>query len=194
MFDHIQGELTSRTPAQAVLSAGGVGYAFTIPLSTYDALPPGGQARLLAYLHVRDDALKLYGFATEDERRLFTQLLGVGGIGPTTAISILNGITVEDFRQAVAQEEAGILCKIKGVGRKTAERIILELKSAMEREIVERPGARKGDVVLTADAVAAMLALGYTRSAAEGAVARAVEKLGRQAPLEHLVREALRHA
>jgi Holliday junction DNA helicase RuvA len=194
MFDHIQGELVSKTPTQAVISAGGVGYAFTIPLSTFDALPPRGAARLLVHLHVREDALKLYGFATEDERRLFTQLISISGIGPTTAVTILNGISVEDFRQAVAGEQAALLCKVKGVGRKTAERIIVELKAEMEREIIERPAGRKTDIVLTADAVAAMTALGYTRSAAENAVARAVEKLGRQAPLEELVREALRHA
>lgn len=194
MFDHIQGELTTKSPTQAVLTAGGVGYAFTIPLSTFDALPPRGPARLLAYLHVREDALKLYGFATEDERRLFTQLISISGIGPTTAITILNGISVDDFRQAVAGEQAALLCKVKGVGRKTAERIIVELKAEMEREIIERPAGRKTDVVLTADAVAAMMALGYSRSAAENAVSRAIEKLGRQAPLEDMVREALRHA
>lgn len=191
MYDHIQGELVSKSPAQAVISAGGVGYRLTIPLSTFDALPAGGAVRLLAYLQVRDDALKLYGFATEDERRLFLQLISVSGIGPNTAILVLNGISPADFRRAVAAEQTEDLRRIKGIGQKTAERIIVELKREMERELVEETGKPAGPRGAVSDAVAAMLALGYSRSSAEKAVTRAVDKLGAKAPLEDVVREAL---
>lgn len=191
MYDHIEGDLASKSPAQAVISAGGVGYRLTIPLSTFEALPPAGAVRLLAYLQVREDALKLYGFATEDERRLFLQLISVSGIGPNTAIAILNGIRPPDFRRAVAAEQAEELCRIKGIGRKTAERIIVELKREMERELIEETGKAAGARGAVSDAVAAMLALGYTRSAAEKAVTRALDKLGAKATLEDVVREAL---
>lgn len=191
MYDHIEGELEYKSPTQAVISAGGVGYRFTIPLSTFDALPASGRARLLTHLHVREDMLRLYGFSTEAERRLFLRLINVSGIGPSTAITVLNGISVEDFRRVVASEQAAVLCRVKGIGRKTAERIILELKREMEAELIEQPAGARAEPALTSDALSAMLALGYTRSAAEKAVGRALEKLGRDAPLEQIIREAL---
>jgi holliday junction DNA helicase RuvA len=191
MYDHIEGELVFKSPAQAVIAAGGVGYRFTIPISTFAALPDHGHARLLTYLHVREEALKLFGFASEKERKLFVRLISVSGIGPGTAMAILNGLSVDEFRRAVAAEEVSTLCRVKGIGRKTAERVIVELRREMERELLEEPVARGAAGSLTTDAVAAMLALGYTRSAAEAAVLRALEKLGRDANLEQVVRQAL---
>ena len=104
MFDYLQGKLASKSPTEAVIAVGGAGYRLTIPLSTYDALPDDGDVKLLVYTHVRPEALRLYGFVTEDERRVFTSLLDVQGIGPSTAISILNSLPVNDFRRAVARE------------------------------------------------------------------------------------------
>ena len=192
MYDHIEGELVSKSPAQAVIAAGGVGYSFTIPISTFDALPERGRAKLLAYLHVREDVLRLYGFASEKERKLFLRLISVSGIGPGTALAILNGLTVDEFRRAVASEEVSTLCRVKGIGRKTAERMIVELRRDMERELLEEPEARGGGARASPPTRSqAMLVLGYTRSASEAAVARALEKLGRGATPEQLVREAL---
>ena len=142
MYDHIEGELVSKSPAQAVIAAGGVGYSFTIPISTFAALPDRGRAKLLAYLHVREDVLRLFGFASEKERKLFVRLISVSGIGPGTALAILNGLTVDEFRRAVAAEEVSTLCRVKGIGRKTAERMIVELRREMERELLEEPEAR----------------------------------------------------
>ena len=107
-------------------------------------------------------------------------------------MAILNGLSVDEFRRAVAAEEVSTLCGVKGIGRKTAERVIVELRREMERELLEEPAARGAAGNLNADAVAAMLALGYTRSASEAAVLKAMEKLGRDANLEQLVRQALR--
>jgi len=193
MYDYIEGDMVTKTPAQAVVAANGVGYRFTIPISTYDSLPDSGRIRLLAYLYVREDTLRLYGFAAEKERRLFTRLLSVSGVGPALAIAALNGISVDEFRQAVASEDVATLSRVKGVGRKTAERIIVEMKREMERELMQdRAEGREASVaVVTTDAVAAMLALGYTRSSAEAAVGRALAKTGRDAGLEQVVREAL---
>ena len=105
MFDYVEGELVHKTPTQAVIAAGGVGYRFTIPVSTFDKLPESGPARLLAHLHVREDIFRLYGFATDDERRLFVRLIAIQGIGPGTAIALLGGMSVDEFRRAVATEE-----------------------------------------------------------------------------------------
>lgn len=191
MFDYVEGDLASRSPTQAVIEAGGVGYRFTIPVSTFDALPEQGRVRMLAYLYVREDIHRLYGFATEGERRLFTRLIGVQGIGPGTALAVLNGMAVEDFRRAVAGEELTVITGLKGIGRKTAERIVLELKRDMERELLERPAAGGVTPRMVNDAVAAMLSLGYRRSRSETAVADAIKKLGREAKLEEVIREAL---
>lgn len=191
MYDYIEGDLVSRSPTQAVIAAGGVGYRLTIPLSTFDALPAGGRAKLLTHLYVREDGLRLYGFAGEDERRLFVRLIAIQGIGPGTAIAVLNGMSVDDFRQAVASEDIRAIARTKGIGRKTSERLIVELKREMERELIERPAGKAAVAAPLSDAVAAMLALGYTRSASGKAVTRALESLGRAASLEDVIREAL---
>lgn len=193
MYDYIEGVMAAKSPVHAVIEANGIGYRVTIPLSTFEVIPNSGRVKLMTYLHVREDILRLFGFATEKERALFMRLISVSGIGPSMALSVLNGLPVDEFRRAVAGEDAAVLCRIKGVGRKTAERIIVELKREMERELVQERA--EGTAVLTAgvtsDAVAAMLALGYTRSAAESAVARALKKTGKDAALEQVVRTAL---
>jgi len=194
MFDYLQGKLASKSPTEAVIAAGGVGYRLTIPLSTYDALPDDGDAKLLVYTHVRAEVLRLYGFYTEDERRVFTSLLDVQGIGPSTAISVLNSMPVNEFRRAVAHEDVATISRAKGIGRKSAQRIVIDLKREMEKQISEAAPAAEGvsvGVGITSDAVAAMLALGYRRSAAERAVDRALKRLGGDAALEDVIRQAL---
>jgi len=191
MYDYVEGELVSKRPAQVVLETGGVGYRFTVPLSTSDVLPDGGRVKLFAYLHIRDEELRLYGFATEDERSLFLRLTAVSNIGPGTALTVLSGMTVNDFRRAVAREDLPALCRVKGIGRKTAERIVVELRAQMQRELVELPPEGLRASALVSDAVAAMLALGYRRSDSEKAVRRALDRLGAKANLEELVRAAL---
>ncbi len=191
MFDFIEGDLVYKSPTEAVIAAGGIGYRLTIPVSTFDALPDDGRARLVVYLRVREDVLRLYGFATQEERRLFSRLVAIQGVGPGTAMAVLNGMTVDEFRRAVAAEQKSAIWRVKGIGRKTAERIVIELRSEMERELAERPGGAPAVPAPTSDAVAAMMSLGYRRSQADAAVARAMEKLGRGALLEQVIREAL---
>jgi len=191
MFDFVEGELVSKSPTQIVVASGGVGYRFTVPLSTFDAFSGESRAKVLAYLHVREDELRLYGFATEGERRLFVRLIGLSGIGPGTAIALLSGMSVDEFRSAVGNQDLTGICRVKGIGRKTAERIVVELKDEMARELLESPVAGVAASPLTSDAVAAMLALGYRRSDSEKAIARAFEKLGRDTPIEEIVRKAL---
>ena len=194
MFDYLQGRLVSKSPTEAVIAVGGTGYRLTIPLSTYDALPDDGEVKLLVYMHVREDILRLYGFANEDDRRVFTSLLGVQGIGPSTALSILNSVPVNEFRSAVAREDLATVSRAKGIGKKTAQRIVIDLKREMEKQMSEPSLGGEGvplGVGITSDAVAAMLALGYKRSAAEQAVDGALKRLGANAALEDVIRQAL---
>ena len=128
MISFIKGIVCEKTPATVVLDVGGVGYEFVIPLSTYDAIPPeGGTMKLLAHEIIREDAHILYGFATAAERDIFRLLQNVSGIGPKTAVGALSGMTVRELRSALAERDTKRLAKISGIGKKTAERIVVEL-------------------------------------------------------------------
>ena len=128
MISFIKGTVCEKTPATVVLDVGGVGYEFVIPLSTYDAIPPeGGTMKLLAHEIIREDAHILYGFATAAERDIFRLLQNVSGIGPKTAVGALSGMTVRELRSALAERDTKRLARISGIGKKTAERIVVEL-------------------------------------------------------------------
>lgn len=128
MYNHIAGTLDSKTPAAVVIDVGGVGYVLRIPFSTASTLPNVGQrVKLLAYLHVTEDALTFYGFATEEEREFFIQLMTVNGVGPKLALAVLSGGRVQDIQQAIRLGDYATLKRIKGVGESTAKKIVLEL-------------------------------------------------------------------
>lgn len=147
MFNHISGTLDSKTLNEAVLDAGGVGYVLRVPLSTATALPEAGRrVRLLAYLHVTQDAHTLYGFLTEAERAFFLQLMTVSGVGPKLALAVLSGGRVEDIQQAIRLGDYASLKKIKGVGEGTAKKIVLELGKILIHQAAEaeaKAGAEK---------------------------------------------------
>ena len=202
MIALLHGKLASCNPDRVVLDVGGVGYDVAIPLSTFYRLrEPGAGAdetSLHVHTHVREDAIQLFGFATEDERRVFGRLLAVSGVGPKMALAVLSGIGLDEFQAAIERGEPGRLEKIPGIGRKTAERILLELRAPQVarkgkgRTIgpAQDPGRRPGT---RADAVSALTNLGYGDEAAETAVLRAWEGLGLAEPgLDVLLREALR--
>lgn len=194
MLDYIRGQVTSKSPTSLVLEVAGIGYLLHIPLSTFEKIPNHGEVTILTQLFIREDQIKIFGFATRDERDLFQLLLSVNGIGPTTAITILSGSTVEDIKDAVAREDAKALEKIKGVGKKTAERIILELKGMLKEITPTIPrGMDVWQKALVSDAVMALISLGYGRTVAENAVSEAVRKLQTIDNVEVLVREALKY-
>ena len=179
MIAFIEGVLDEKEPTRAIVQAGGVGYEVFIPLSSFDRLPAEGQrVRLQIYDHVREDDHLLYGFMTLEERRLFMLLLGVTGIGPKLALSVLSGLTTRDFKAAVAAGDAKRLSTVQGIGRKTAERIILDLRDKFgpadiaEAEIA--PSAMDPGAVKTRDAVLALVALGYKRGDAESLIRKAL--------------------
>lgn len=194
MYHHIKGTLTHKSPTAAVIDAGGVGYHLTISLSTYGRLPEAGnQARLLAHLHVKEDVLQLYGFADEKERTVFRILIGVSGVGPKLAMTVLSHLAPADLETAVANQDLTMLTAISGIGKKTAERLLVELKGRIAEAVVDGlPQARGGGAVAADPAVDALQSLGLSAQEARSAVDKAKSKLGASAPIEQVVREALK--
>lgn len=180
MIGYLRGRVLEKRPNQVILEVGGVGYDVNIPVSTYYQLPdPPGEAQLQIHTHVREDALALYGFRTAGEKRVFEKLLSVSGIGPKLAITILSGLEVRDLLPAIRGNDLVKLTHIPGVGRKTAERIVLELRDKLgEIEAEHAVAAAAGGMTVSAeyeDVLSALLNLGYQRPAAEKAVKRAAE-------------------
>jgi holliday junction DNA helicase RuvA len=174
MFERITGNLIVREPNRAVLDVNGVGYLFTIPLSTFDRLPPlGSSSTLLCWLQVREDVLGLFGFSTEDEREWFLRLTQLPGVGPKLAINILSGIRLGDLRQALMQGDVKRLKSISGVGEKLAQRMAVELRTAVAGSAPVLPGTVKAEAAgVFQDAVMALEALGIARPTAEKNAAR----------------------
>lgn len=195
MYEHLRGTLAEKSPTRAVVDVQGVGFELTIALSSFEALPAAGQpVTVYTHLHVREDALRLFGFATRDERRFFRRLLDVQGIGPAVALSVLSSTNYASFRDAVVAEDLPALTRLKGIGRKLAQRIVLDLKEALIDEAPETPALRRDLSGLADDAVHALVTLGYSR----GIAIREVEAILRDAKtpptLEDVVRLALRHS
>ncbi|MBI1848844.1 MAG: Holliday junction branch migration protein RuvA [Planctomycetes bacterium] len=194
MFDFFEGEIVEKQPTSVVLNVDGVGYRFTVPLSTSERLGTGGRVRLLAHLHVREDAMRLYGFATAEERILFEALIGVSGIGPAVATAVLSGIGVQDFVIAVETKDETRLRRIKGIGAKTAQRILLELGDSLPGLVARvrlGPSAKNRP---KEDALLALESLGFSRAIADKAVERALGEAPADEKVESLVRRALRYA
>jgi holliday junction DNA helicase RuvA len=182
MIYHLAGTLVEALPTQMVVDVGGVGYHVLIPLSSYDKLPPvGSQLKILTHLSVREDAHVLYGFMSAAERDLFRLLVGhVSGIGPKTALDVLSGTTVVSFKASVVAGDIAALSKIKGIGKKTAERIVVELKDkvgiAAAWEAASSAHAPTPEEARITDAVLALIALGYKQVDAHKAVKAAAAK------------------
>jgi len=160
MIGRIHGRLLEKHPPQIVVDVQGVGYELDVPMSTFYQLPAtGADVTLYTHLAVREDAHQLYGFSTEHERRAFRQLLKISGIGARTALSVLSGLSVADLRDAVTTQDTGRLTKIPGIGKKTAERLLLELRDKLDA-VAGAPATAKGDGQ-SGDVTNALLALGY---------------------------------
>lgn len=198
MITHLAGKLLAALPTQAVVDVGGVGYEVLIPLSSYDRLPAVGQpVHVLTHLHVREDAHVLYGFMSTAERDLFRLLVNnVSGIGPKLALAVLSGMSVGNFKNAVVNGDVASLAKISGLGKKTAERIVLELKDklgvAAAWEAASATHAPTPEAEQANEAVLALIALGYKQVEAHKAVRELQEKQPEIKSAEELVKLALK--
>jgi len=177
MIGRLAGMLLEKNPPQILVEAGGVGYEVEVPMSTFYNLPASGErVTLLTHLVVREDAHLLYGFGTEAERRAFRQLLKISGVGARTALAVLSGLSVAELIEAVAMQESGRLVKIPGIGRKTAERLLLELKGKLGTDFVGGVAINRPKPVAS-DVMNALLALGYSDKEAQLAVKQMPEGL-----------------
>jgi Holliday junction DNA helicase RuvA len=201
MIGRLTGRIAACEPGTVLIDVGGVGYSLQIPLSTYYHLAgrSDGTVSLHVHTHVREDALVLFGFATGAERAAFERLVQISGVGPRMALAVLSGIGVDELERAVLDGDRDRLQRIPGIGRKTAERILLELRDRLEREARRGPrpteepaaGVEDSEGAIRHDALSALENLGYTRDAARKAVDRAATALEGQPTLEQLLKAAL---
>jgi len=193
MIALLRGTLVEKNPNQAILETGGVGYDVIIPISTFSKLPDvGSETKLRIHTHVREDTLALYGFLTADEKNLFEKLIGVSGIGPTLAVKVLSGVTAVDLVNALRRSEIERLVRIPGVGKKTAERMVVELRDKLPAVTGEEPATPPAETLspVEQDVLSALLNLGCGRPQAETAVRKA-KTAGAPAEFEPLFRRAL---
>jgi len=193
MITHLRGRLVDKAPTRAVVEAGGVGYELAVSLATYGQLPAvGAEVLLLTHHHVREDRQDLFGFVEEAEREMFRLLIGVSGIGPVLAQTVLSGMAVRDLQEAIFYDRVKELTGIKGIGRKTAERMVIELKDrvSLGGAGASSPGVPSSPRAVE-EAVLALSALGIASLAARQAVQRVVEKEGAELSVQQLIKRAL---
>ena len=195
MITYLEGTLTELSPTDITLEVNGIGHEIFIPLSSFERLPKiGSRFRILTYLHVREDILRLYGFATHDERDLFKLLISISGIGPRLALIILSGMTVSVIKTAISEGDIQLLCKIPGVGRKTAQRIVIELKERIGGITIKttQPIPKEKELLLK-DAAAALMNLGYKQQSAQRAAEKALIENKEIIKLEDLLKKTLKY-
>jgi len=193
MYAYIDGKLTFKCPTYIIVEAGGVGYHIHISLHTYAALADTERCKIYTWLHIKEDAHTLYGFADEGERRLFLHLISVSGIGPTTGRMMLSSITPAEIQQAIIQADVALVQRIKGIGAKSAQRIILELQDKLRKE---GPDALIAVPVLHTvkdEALSALMMLGFGKPAAEKAIDQILKTNSADISVEVLIKAALRN-
>jgi len=191
MITYVEGIVAERQPTRVVIDVAGIGYELLIPLSSYDGVPAVGQTcRLLTIDHVREDQHVLFGFVSAAERQMFVLLRGISGIGPKLALSALSGMRVDELRSAVAAGDTGRVGSISGIGKKTAERIIVELRDKIGTDELDGDRAPVGDV-LARDSILALVALGHRSADAERMVRGVLESADGDADVEDVIRRAL---
>ncbi len=185
MIASLRGKLISKRPESLIVDVGGVGYSVQVPLTLLSSLPDENRDIFLhIHTHVREDAIQLYGFQTEDEKRIFTTLIGISGIGPKVALNILSTIPPDNFYSAINSEDVDMLCRVPGLGKKTAHRLILELRGKL-------PSIKEKKDVLYDDTLSALINLGYKKNIAQDALQKAYDTGHRD--IESLLKETLKH-
>lgn len=192
MYAYIDGRLIFKSPAYVVIDAGGVGYHINISLNTYSLLADAERCKLFTWLHVKEDAHTLYGFADEGERRLFLHLISISGIGPNTGRMMLSSITPLEIQTAIINGNVSLIQRIKGIGPKSAQRVILELQDKLRKEGSETLNTTPITKTVKDEALAALVMLGFARTAAEKVLEQEMNKNDRVLSIEELIKFALK--
>jgi Holliday junction DNA helicase RuvA len=197
MIAFLRGKLVQRDPTHVLIDVNGIGYHVNISLQTYSAVKEQENIHLFTHLTIREDAHILFGFAAEDEKKLFQQLISVSGVGPSTAIVMLSYMNSQELKQAIVKEDAASLQAIKGIGGKTALRVIIELKDKLKKESWEeiQPSISTSPYnTMKKEALSALLTLGLPKAVAEKSIDTVLKKSGNTITLEDLVKQALKNA
>ncbi len=195
MIAYLRGKLVHKEPTHVVVDVGGIGYEATISLNTFTEIKDREDVRLSTYLHVREDAQLLFGFSTEAEKAMFLNLISINGVGPNTAMVMLSSLPPNELRAAILREDAATLQAVKGIGAKTAQRIILELRDKLRKGGADAGATFGGSPgnTLRQEALTALVTLGVSRAAAEQSVDAVLRKTGNTLSLEDLVKQALKN-
>ena len=192
MFDFIYGNIACKNPTTVTIETNGIGYKLHIPLSTFEKISDKEKAKLFTKLTIRDDEIKIYGFYSLEEREMFNLLLSVNGVGSNVALTILSSSSISQFESYVVSNDPKSLQRIKGIGKKTAERIILELKESIKSILpFSTSPAETKNMAIISDAIMAMISLGYAKPEAENAVSKATDNIDVTEGVEVLIKEAL---
>lgn len=196
MIAYLKGKLVHKEPAFVQIEVNGVGYQVSISLHTFSEIKDREDLKIYTYMHVREDAHVLYGFVSEAEKQMFLQLISVNGVGPNTALVVLSYLPPPDLRSAIVREDAAALQAVKGIGGKTAQRIILELKDKLKRDQSDEEPGKPGLVHNTVrrEALTALVTLGIAKPAAEKSIDTILKRMGTSISLEELVKQALKNA
>ena len=194
MIAYIDGKLTYKDPTYVIIDVNGIGYQIKVSLNTYSALPAGERCRLHTFLHIKEDAHTLYGFNTVAEKELFLLLISISGVGPNTGLMILSSLSVEEVQQAIVREDVRTIQHVKGIGAKTAQRIILELKDKVKKDVmlseVGTPAATHN--TNRAEALSALVTLGFAKNVAEKTLDSIIKREGGSLSVEELIKFALK--
>jgi len=195
MIAYIDGKLTFREAAYVIVEANGIGYEIKISLNTYTQLTEGERCKLLTYLHVREDAQVLYGFLEAREKRMFLDLISVSGIGPNTALAILSSTDPDELHSNIVSENVKAIQAVKGIGAKTAQRLILELKDKLKKDTIVSPTvllAKQSHNTRRDEALSALVTLGIQKNVAEKSIDAVLKREGNDVSLETLIKLALK--
>lgn len=195
MYAYIEGDLVVKEPAFVVIDVGGVGYELKITLGTFSALKTLSRTRLYTYSHIKEDAHTLYGFIDQDEKRLFMALISISGVGPATGIMILSSLSPEEIQHAILTENASIIQGVKGVGTKTAQRIILELRDKIKKESLVGKTAQVSagsHNSIQYEALSALVTLGINKNIAEKAIINNLKNADKDLTVEELIKRVLK--
>lgn len=193
MYAYIDGKLAFKSPSYVVIETAGVGYHINISLNTFSKIGSAERCKLFTWLHVKEDAHTLYGFADEGERRLFLHLISVSGIGPNTGRMMLSSITPEEIQTAIIKGNVPLIQRIKGIGPKSAQRLILELQDKLKKEGPDSLISAPADKTVKDEALSALVMLGFARNAAEKVLEQEINKNDAELTVEQLIKSALKN-